>query len=443
MHQFVKAPENRHKHFLARNLVSIIYQFLPITTNSNFSISPAITADSSVNNRAPHPATEHSSNNNPGRVPDPDFENERDANGASAEDKTAVTSTGKNRASAGHPGRKRRIQETDDNDDKPKLTLRQGRLDETPGDMLLTYTITWVCRFDGKKIAEDTIKNVKDSLETFWIESLHFQREHHLQQCKASKNRKFLTGHATVMSPGKIFGLPFAVDSDSTTSGAQWKAADGYLIHIGNLHAEKDLIVKIEWDFLASSNMARYVEKESEKFEYWKLFQHDVVLRQYCLWLQYHCSSQRWRQEIRKAADVCETRFLPLEYAIKKPLEWWLERGVKEGIARMFCDDVKIWRNWRIAGDGRIKKVEAINSPDRQSQMYHVTIVYPPAEMPLILPNSRFPGLGGNGHMVEDIHNNLGRESLLALQIQEVIDEQPVVRHMEEAFSHHLSNTRR
>jgi hypothetical protein len=245
------------------------------------------------------------------------------------------------------------------------------------------------------------------------------------------------------MSPGKIFGLPFAVDSDSTTSGAQWKAADGYLIHIGNSHAEKDLIVKIEWDFLASSNMARYVEKESEKFEYWKLFQHDLVLRQYCLWLQYHCSSQRWRQEIRKAADVCETRFLPLEYAIKKPLEWWLERGVKEGIARMFCDDVKIWRNWRIAGDGRIKKVEAINSPDRQSQMYHVTIVYPPAEMPLILPNSRFPGLGGNGHMVEDIDNNLGRESLLALQIQEVIDEQPVVRHMEEAFSHHLSNTRR
>jgi hypothetical protein len=184
VHQFVEAPENRHKHFLARNHVSIIYQFLPITTNSNFSISPAITADSSVNNRAPHPATEHSSNNNPGRVPDPDFENERDANGVSAEDKTTVTSTGKNRASAGHPGRKRRIEETDDNDDKPKLTLRQGRLDETPGDMLLTYTITWVCRFDGKKIAEDTIKNVKDSLETFWIESLHFQREHHLQQCK-------------------------------------------------------------------------------------------------------------------------------------------------------------------------------------------------------------------------------------------------------------------
>lgn len=56
-------------------------------------------------------------------------------------------------------------EEDDDSAEEPKLTLRNGVSDQTPDDMTIDYTITWVCKVDGKKVAENTLRNVRDSLE--------------------------------------------------------------------------------------------------------------------------------------------------------------------------------------------------------------------------------------------------------------------------------------
>jgi len=84
----------------------------------------------------------------------------------------------------------------------------------------------------------------------------------------------------------------------------------------------------------------------------------DTLLHEYGFWLEYRCDSQHWRNEIRKAIALCNAECLMLDYAMKMPLTWWEERHIKVGIARMLCDNVKKWRNWRTAQAGKIRKVQ-------------------------------------------------------------------------------------
>lgn len=77
---------------------------------------------------------------------------------------TATTSRN-SKTKSSRLGRKKRPQEEDDDSaEEPRLTLRNGVSDQTPDDMTIEYTITWVCKIGGKKVAEDTIQNVRDSL---------------------------------------------------------------------------------------------------------------------------------------------------------------------------------------------------------------------------------------------------------------------------------------
>jgi len=73
---------------------------------------------------------------------------------------------------------------------------------------------------------------------------------------------------------------------------------------------------------------------------------------------------------------VCEKAFLRLEHARKQPLEWWKGNGIPEGIARMFCEDVKEWEEWRIASNGMIRKVEPTSLPEPDD--FRIIIVDPP-----------------------------------------------------------------
>ena len=71
---------------------------------------------------------------------------------------------------------------------------------------------------------------------------------------------------------------------------------------------------------------------------------HDDILCKYGLWHEQRVSSKLWKNQIRNAVKVCYDEYLCLEYARKKPLSWWVEKGIKEGIARMFCDHVTIFK---------------------------------------------------------------------------------------------------
>jgi hypothetical protein len=159
--------------------------------------------------------------------------------------KLAGTSKGKNK---GKPGRRKqlRVVEDESSDEEPRLVLRMGSLDQTSEDMLIVYTITWACKVAGKKVAEDSIRNVKDCLEIAWTDFLYNQRERRLEQNGAPKNRKFRVCKITVKSPNKGGALPFTVDNDSPTSSAQWREADDHLADLGNKYAGRELVVKIE-----------------------------------------------------------------------------------------------------------------------------------------------------------------------------------------------------
>jgi len=60
--------------------------------------------------------------------------------------------------------------------------------------------------------------------------------------------------------------------------------------------------------------------------------------------------SQEWKDDIWYAVRLCQNERLRLDYARKKLLSWWIENGVKEGIARMFCDDVRIFKKEKERG---------------------------------------------------------------------------------------------
>ena len=52
---------------------------------------------------------------------------------------------------------KKPLHEDAGSEEEPQLVLRQGPSDQTPDEMLITYTITWVCKVGGKKVTDDTV----------------------------------------------------------------------------------------------------------------------------------------------------------------------------------------------------------------------------------------------------------------------------------------------
>lgn len=139
------------------------------------------------------------------------------------------------------------------------------------------------------------------------------------------------------------------VDDDSPSSGAQWKSVDDLLVELGNKYAGRDLVAKIEhgschgpgsWNSNPTgANPVRSLPRlikfggatilklalpkgviERELVLAGQILSDNTIrsfrpFREYGLWLQYHCSSQAWREEFKKAVDVCEKAFLRLEYA--------------------------------------------------------------------------------------------------------------------------------
>ncbi len=77
---------------------------------------------------------------------------------------------------------------------------------------------------------------------------------------------------------------------------------------------------------------------------------HDDVLWEYGFWHEQRVRSQEWKDDIWYAVRLCQNECLRLDYARKKLLSWWIENGVKEGIARMFCDDVRIFKKEKERG---------------------------------------------------------------------------------------------
>ena len=422
----------------------------------------------------------------------------------------ASTATDKNNNRA-KTSRRKRIQQVESDEDEPRLVLRQGSADQTTDEMLIMYNLTWTCKVNGKKVAEDSVRNIKDSLEVFWKKTLYDQRERRLQQKGAPRNRKFLDCRVTIKSPGKGASLPFGLVGDSPTSGEHWKVADDYLVELGNKYAGKELLVKVEWEYegdnsvvlaedpnsnktgsSATANMTRRYANVLDsadtgeacriysqicavwgcdnpqscsatgsdrkmripcwldsKRRHYKLrsgiiqawveaimrkeadvdihrppksivelltstakeekpqrpvttsehsgtvtniyygnrpdtasskasrsslrasspfslhddsVEQDAQLFEYGLWLEHRCVSRHWRQEIRKAIELCDRECLCLEFARKRPISWWLGKDVKEGVALMLCNSVKRWRDWRSAEADKIRKVQRINA---------------------------------------------------------------------------------
>lgn len=174
---------------------------------------------------------------------------------------------------------------------------------------------------------------------------------------------------------------------------------------------------------------------------------HDSLLREYGLWLQYHCSLEAWREGFCKAVNVCEKAFLRLEHARKKPLEWWHGNGIPEGIARMFCEDVKEWGKWRIAPNGMIRKVEPTGLPEPDD--FRILTVDPPGGKSFPSQSSRtgleagfdFDAILGDhaneSFIEEGIQDEL--EGLVALREQQMIEAQPLDPFLEGRFSNRLS----
>jgi hypothetical protein len=174
-----------------------------------------------------------------------DFEEAEEATIAN----TGLAKTSNKRQQSHSHKRNRPLRDNSDSDDEIRLTLRKGSFDQTPDNDLLTYKVTWLCKLAGKKVAEDTVRDVKDFLAYFWKEQLYRQREQRLQQNGVTKNRRFRVGRATVRSPGRSGSLTFTIDNDSPTSGIQWEETDKHLVEYGNQHSTREIIVKIEWEF--------------------------------------------------------------------------------------------------------------------------------------------------------------------------------------------------
>ena len=88
-----------------------------------------------------------------------------------------------------------------------------------------------------------------------------------------------------------------------------------------------------------------------------------------------------------------------LEFARKKPLNWWLDQGIKEGVALMLCNSVKRWRDWRSAEAGKSRKVERVVNAIGMDEYRVITVC--PSEKPVddLLPD--LPMLGPLPYMYD------------------------------------------
>jgi len=88
-----------------------------------------------------------------------------------------------------------------------------------------------------------------------------------------------------------------------------------------------------------------------------------------------------------------------LEFARKRPLNWWLDKGIKEGVALMLCNSVKRWRDWRSAEAGKSRKVERVVNAIGMDEYRVITVC--PSEKPVddLLPD--LPMLGPLPYMYD------------------------------------------
>jgi hypothetical protein len=60
--------------------------------------------------------------------------------------------------------------------------------------------------------------------------------------------------------------------------------------------------------------------------------------------------SEAWKEGIRMAVCLCIDRQLYLSLAKKKPLSWWEENGITEGIAKAFCNFTRAFKTAKEEG---------------------------------------------------------------------------------------------
>jgi hypothetical protein len=76
----------------------------------------------------------------------------------------------------------------------------------------------------------------------------------------------------------------------------------------------------------------------------------ELTLFEYGIWLQGNVVSDGWKEDYRKAACLCIDQRLYLSLAKKKPLSWWKENGVTEGIAKAFCKFIQAFKKAKEEG---------------------------------------------------------------------------------------------
>ncbi|PWY67177.1 hypothetical protein BO70DRAFT_366354 [Aspergillus heteromorphus CBS 117.55] len=70
----------------------------------------------------------------------------------------------------------------------------------------------------------------------------------------------------------------------------------------------------------------------------------DVALRAYCEWQESHVADALLKVEFRKARDVAHANGFDLEQiCLDNDPQFYIEAGVKKGIARRFVTDIKQW----------------------------------------------------------------------------------------------------
>jgi hypothetical protein len=120
---------------------------------------------------------------------------------------------------------------------------------------------------------------------------------------------------------------------------------------------------------------------------------YESALNEYGSWLEYRCSTERWRTQVRLAVAACDSEFLCLKYAVKMPLDWWQKQGIPDGISRLFCDNVKRWVKWRTVETGKVRKVQITDDfLDGGVAKYHVVTMDPAEELSADLTTSSGQG---------------------------------------------------
>ena len=76
----------------------------------------------------------------------------------------------------------------------------------------------------------------------------------------------------------------------------------------------------------------------------------ELTLFEYGIWLQGNVVSDRWKEDYRRAVCLCMDQRLYLSLAKRKPLSWWKENGVTEGIAKAFCKFIQAFKKAKEEG---------------------------------------------------------------------------------------------